>query len=287
MSTNEIFYLVYISQILLISFIMPSWVVKRFNKMTIEYPPTTHPKLYPVSISTLKSSLRTFRILNTLAILIGGYILGYTLFAGAKELLNWDTQSMLTLTFLMQVVPFFYLSITGFKYQQLMRKTNPSTKRKATLTPRRMFNFIPMHLMVWVGVTFIVYVLMVIYAAKNPFPGFAGYKNILFVFLLNTFYLFMAHRIISAKKVDPHQSNEDRVILNLLICKILILGAIFCNLFLTINMALSVLDLRHIGDIIQSLYFQLVALMMSQTTTHEPTDYSVYQSESKTAEISS
>jgi hypothetical protein len=97
----------------------------------------------------------------------------------------------------------------------------------------------------------------------------------------------MIHKTIINKKTDPHQSHEDRMIHTHLVVKILTLGAIAANIFLTINLVLSVLDLRHIGDIIQSLYFQLVALMMSQTTTYEPTDYSVYQDESKTSQVTS
>ena len=94
----------------------------------------------------------------------------------------------------------------------------------------------------------------------------------------------MAHKTIISRQIDPHQSHEDRMIHTSLLTKILVMGAIFANLFLATNLLLSTLDLRHIGDIVQSLYSQLVAVMMSQTTTYEPEDYSVYQSDPESSE---
>lgn len=287
MNHHELLLLAYISQIILISIIMPSWVAKRFIDMTVKYPPEVYPKLYPVSLSKIKSSIIIFKYMNAVMAGVAFVFLTVTIFMGATELLGWDTQSMLTVTFFLQVVPFFYLSYAGIKYQQIMRKTNQSQTRSANLKPRFLSSIVPMHFIVLSVLSFIAYVVMVFYVQKNPFPGFVGYWNILFVFLLNAFYFYMVHKTIISRKLDPHQSQEDRVIHISLVAKILVLGAIFANLFLTTNLILSVLDLRHIGDIVQSLYFQLVALMMSQTTTYEPEDYSVYQRGSESSQMSS
>lgn len=283
MNHNELFYWVYFSQIVMISAIIPSWVNKRVNNMTLNYPPETYPKLYPVSIESINYAARTFKLLNALMVGIGLLIMSFTLITGADELLDWDTQSMLTVTFFLQLLPFLYLGLSGMKYQQLMRLVGQPSQRKANLTPRNMIDFVPKHLIIATLISFIVYVVTVIYSQQNPFPGFVGYWNILFVFILNAFYFFMIHRIVSGKKQDPHQSHDDRMIHTLLMVKILTMGAILANLFLTTNLVLSVLDLRHIGDIIQSLYFQLVALIMSQTSTYEPENYDVYRAESANA----
>ncbi|MGJ8663497.1 MAG: hypothetical protein ACSHWU_07595 [Marinicella sp.] len=280
MNHNELFYLVYLSQIAMISIIIPMWIKKRFDNMVLNHPPAIYPKLYPVSIDTMRYAMKTFRILNAMMVFIGLLIIGITLITQSAELLNWDTQAMLTVTFLLQLLPFLYLGLSGIKYQQIMRQVGQPTKRKAQLTPRNLLDFVPKQLLIATFVTFISYAMVVIYIQQNPFPGFAGYWNILYVFLLNIFYIFMIHRILSGRKMDPHQAQEDRLNHTRLIAKILIMGAILCNLFLTISMVLSVLDLRHIGDIIQSLYFQLVALMMSQTSTYEPNNYDVYRADS-------
>lgn len=283
MTTNLLLYIAFLGQIIMISIIIPFWVKKRVDNMTSNYPPESYPKLYPVSIESINYAIKSFKLLNAMMVIIGLMILGFTIFTGADELLNWDTQSMLTVTFFLQLLPFLYLGLSGVKYQQIMRQVGQSTLRKAQLTPRTVLDFIPRQLLIITLITFIAYSLTVVYIQQNPFPGFVGYWNILFVFLLNAFYLLMIHRIISGKRMDPHQSQEDRMIYTRLVAKILIMGAILCNLFLTVSLLLSVLDLRHIGDIIQSLYFQLVALMMSQTTTYQPNDYEVYRAESTSA----
>ncbi len=283
MNQNELFYLVFISQIVVISVIIPWWVKTRVDSMTTNYPPASYPKLYPVSIEAINYAVKTFKLLNALMVIIGLLIIAFTVVTGADELLNWDTQSMLTVTFVLQLMPFLYLGLSGIKYQQQMRQVSQSTQRKAKLTPRTVMDFVPKHLLTITLITLIAYVLTVIYIEQNPFPGFVGYWNILFVFILNAFYFFMIHRIISGKKMDPHQSHDDRMNHTHLVVKLLTMGAILANLFLTTNLVLSVLDLRHIGDIIQSLYFQLVALMMSQTSTYEPDNYEVYRAESKPA----
>lgn len=285
MSHYELFILVYLSQLVLISVIMPSWITKRFVGMTEKYPPERYPKLYPVSVSKITSVINTFKYMNTAMAGLGLIFLAITILMGATELLGWDTQSMLTITFFLQVVPFFYLSYSGIKYQQIMRKVNHNHFRTANLKPRSFRLFVPVHFMVLCVLSFVAYVGMVFYVQRDPFPGFVGYWNILFVFLLNAFYFIMIHKTIVSKKLDPHQSQEDRMIHISLVTKVLLLGAIFANLFLATSLILSVLDLRHIGDIVQSLYFQLVALMMSQTTTYEPEDYSVYQKDSESTQI--
>lgn len=285
MSYNELFVLVYLSQVVLISIIMPSWVVDRFNEMTEKYPPEGYPKLYPVSVSKLRSSMNSFKYMNRVAAGIGLLILATTILMSASELLGWDSQSMLTITFLIQVAPFIFLSYSGIKYQQIMRKVNQSTIRSANLKPRVLSLFISPPYIAFSVLSFVAYVAMVLYIQRNPFPGFAGYWNILFVFLLNVFYFLMVHKTIANRKSDPHQSQEDRMIHISLVSKILVMGAIFANLFLTTSLLLSVLELRHIGDIIQSLYFQLVALMMSQTTTYKPEDYYVYQKGSESSQM--
>ncbi len=208
---------------------------------------------------------------------MGITIVAITHFTNSTELLNWDTQSMLNGYFILQFMPFLYLRTSGLKYQQMMRNTHKPVQKSASLQRTNILNFVTPGWLVATAITFIIYVVTVIYVTKNPFPGFAGYWNILFVLLLNIFYFTMAQRLIVGKKMDPHQSHEDRMNQTRLVVKLFVLACIACNLFLTINMGLSLLDLRHIGDIIQSLYFSLVGVMVSRLSVYEPENYDVYR----------
>jgi len=50
MQEQLIFYVVFLSQILLISFYFPRKVLQRIRFIVETYPPSTHPRLYPVSV---------------------------------------------------------------------------------------------------------------------------------------------------------------------------------------------------------------------------------------------
>lgn len=277
MNHTELLYLSFISQIFIISILIPVWVKKRISNRLESHPPDEYPKLYPISNQSIQFTLKTFKLLNWGVVLFGLFILAATIISGSDELLNWDTQSMLTMYFMIQMMPFINLGFSGFKYQQMMRQVSQPSLRTALLQPRGIPDFVPKLFLIATLLTLLFYIGTVIYVQENPFPGFVGYWNIVFVILTNAFYYFMIHRIIGGKKNDPHQSHEDRMIHTRLIVKLLALAAIMSNLFLTINLFLSVLELRHIGDIVQSLYFQFIALMMSQLSTYQPNNYEVYK----------
>ena len=57
------------------------------------------------------------------------------------------------------------------------------------------------------------------------------------------------------------------------------IGWIAANLFMTTNMWMFWANLHELKDVVQSVYFTLVVLLMSRTSTFQPRDYSVYQNE--------
>ena len=49
MTEHQLFYLVFLGQVLLISYVFPRRVLKRMRHVVDNYPPTEYPRLYPVS----------------------------------------------------------------------------------------------------------------------------------------------------------------------------------------------------------------------------------------------
>ncbi len=279
MSYNEFFYLIFAGQILIISVFIARWTKNRVVQLLADYPPAEYPKLYPVSVARIKTVLHTFSWLNLLMVLIGIGILVASAATDATELLHWDTQAVLVIYFLLQYLPFLFLGTSNLKYHQLMRSHNPSPKRQAQLSRRSVSDFASAWLLKAAIASLMLYVLTVVYVQQNPFPGFVGYWNILFVLLLNVFFAVMIQYQIKGKKLDPHQSHQDRMNQTALVVKLLLVGLIACHVFMITNLFLSLLDLRHISDMVQSLYFSLIALMMGRTTVYEAQDYEVYQAE--------
>lgn len=282
MQQTTLFYLVFLLQIITISALIPWWVNSRLLNMMQAHPPEEFPKLYPVSQQRMQTVLSQFLIFNGLVLLIGLAMLAHLYWSSQTDLLGWDNQGGLTLYFLMQYTPFLYLSTQGVKHHQMMRQLNTNPVRSAQLQPRKLTDHVSTTWFALIIVTLLGYIATVVYMAQNPFPGFAGYWNILFVIGLNVFFLVLIQTQIKGRKTDPHQSHHDRIQQQRLICQLLVLGWVLANLFLTINMWLAKLDMRDWNLVVQSLYFTTIALIMSQTNVQEPDDYSVYQTEQPT-----
>ena len=66
-----LFFFVFLSQVLLISWFYPRRVVSHMRRVLEKYPPSTHPKLYPLPVEYYERRLRNFARLN-LAIVVAG-----------------------------------------------------------------------------------------------------------------------------------------------------------------------------------------------------------------------
>ena len=74
MPEHIFFHVVFLSQILLISFYYPRKMLNRMRYVFERYPPSTYPKLYPKPIEYYKKSQRKYRIMN-LSILLAGLLI--------------------------------------------------------------------------------------------------------------------------------------------------------------------------------------------------------------------
>lgn len=277
MQSNTYFYAAFLVQIVTISGLIPWWVKGRLLTMMQNHPPADYPKLYPVSHDRMQNVLKLFAGFNALVLVIGLAMLAHLYWSSQTDLLGWDNQGGLTVYFMLQCTPFWYLGMKGVKHHQMMRVLNTNPRRSAPLQPRRLGDRISLTWRMMIAISLMTYIATVIYMAQNPFPGFAGYWNILFVLGLNAFFAVLMYFQLQGRKTDPHLSHHDRLQQQHLICQLLLLGWVLANLFLTTNMWLAKLDMRDWNLVVQSLYFTLIALIMSQSNVQEPNDYSVYQ----------
>jgi len=199
------------------------------------------------------------------------------IYSGTQEMLNWDTQSVIIIYWMLQFIPYGYAAIISQQYFSLMRAQNTETKRRADIQPRRLFNFISPLIVIFATVIYLVFIIMVVYFVQHPFDGFAGYWNILFVTLMNAFLAFSIFNILYRKKSDPHQGKVDSNFRIRITISLLVLISIGGTLFIGSAFVLSALDLRHITDIVHSFYFQLIILFNIRNYRINHIDFTVYQ----------
>ena len=271
------FYLVFSSQVLLLSFYVPRRVLGRLRHVVETYPPATYPKLYPVSMDALAQTQRHYRNLNMFALMCGVALLLSGIYSGGDELLSWDTQSVLTLYFFLQMSPGLLLTRAILNYYKLMRRANSRTTRKAELRPRRLLDFISPTIIVVAVATYVAFVLLVFYIRQDPFPGFAGYWNVAVITAGNLFFAGFAFWSLYGKKVDPHQAHQDRRREIGRTVRILAVTSIAATTILAVHFVLALFDLRHLTDTFSSLYLQALVVFVVLAIRVDHIDFDVYR----------
>ena len=261
MPEHMLFYFVFLGQILLISFYYPRKILSRMRYVFDTYPPSTYPKLYPKPIEYYEKARRNYRTINLFILLAGLLILAVLL--GYSRSGEWD-HVIAQWYFLVQFFPVMLLDLSSLKEFKLMRNANSLTTRKAELHPRRLFDFISPTIIGMAIITYIAFILLVLYIRQFEFPWFGGYWNIVIVTAFNLFFAGIIFWYMYGKKLNPHQAYEDRIRHIEIIVKMLVFLSVAATMFIALSVVLAALDLRHLQSIAQCLYFQLLAVISLQ-----------------------
>jgi len=277
MSEYNLFYLVFLSQILIISFYYPGKIYSRMKYVFETYPPSAYPKLYPKPIEVYERGRRNYRNIN-LFILITGFVILALLVANPHD---GDVHNAIaTGYFFAQMFPVLLLDLGSLKEFKMMRNANTRTTRKAELQPRRFFDFISPAIFTIAAITYIAFVLLVVYINQFGFPWFGGYTNIVMVTAMNVFFLGVMLWHMYGKKLNPHQAYEDRVRQIKTVAKVLTLTSIAATLFGALSISLSAFEIRHFLPVFMSMYFQLLAVIGLQAYRIDHTNFEVYKEDS-------
>ena len=212
---------VFLSQVLLISWFYPRRVVGNSRYVLRNFPPSTHPKLYPYPAEYLERWIRNVMRFNLAMVVAGLLIVGLILGAllGA-----WDggifasSRKKDWLEFI--VVPFFlaqfvagliYMNSSRCKILQAMAKAPPPRVRTTELRRRRLVDFVSPTLLLIAALTNVGFIASVIYDYRHfDLPGFKAVgviASIAFMLLVFAVSIGIALR---APKPDPYQAQQDR-----------------------------------------------------------------------------
>lgn len=272
-----LFYLVFSSQVLLISFYFPRKILGRVKHVVEKYPPSAYPRLYPVSLDVAKKAQRTFWSMNLFALLAGIALVLVGLFLPTEEMLNWDSDSVLTIYVLLQYSPMIIANAAGFTYLNLMRKADSRTTRKAELRRRNLFDFVSPAVLGLAIFAYVGFVLLILYVRQFEFPWFGGYSNIAVITGVNLMFAGIIARNLYGKKQDPYQAYEDRTRQIGIALRGLVWTSILATGFVALSIGLAASDLRHLQPISLSLYFQVLALITFRATRIDDVNFEVYR----------
>ncbi len=283
MSDNLLFYIVFLIQIILISFYFPRQIVRRVTTIFTTYPPAEYPRLYTKPLEVYAAGLKLYRILNHIVlgigiILIAGLILRDT--PTGQEI----PQIVPFAYWVFQVIPLFLMELSGFAYFKLMRQADKRTRRQADLQPRRLFDFISPSL---IGLAILLNLgCIVFYFYLDQFQFY--WSSDTFVIALsilasNALYAGIIYRNLRGKKLDPYQAEKDRYRQIELSVKSLVFMSIMASIFLITIKMINQYNLDALEALIMSLYLQLTVLISLGSMLHfikvSDIDFDVYKGE--------
>ncbi len=281
MTDNTLFYPVFLSQILLISFYYPREIFNRLDEVFNNYSSDKYPRLYIKTPESYKKQLQKFKVINHL-ILIVGILLLVTIGIGDYLTEGSINQNIPFLYFIIQVLPLMILEYKGFAYFKLMRKADLRTTRRAELNPRRLFNYISPAVLGFA--IFLIISCILIYYSIFQFqfhPSNATFVITISLILSNLLYGGVIYWNIYGKKINPYQASNDRMNHIQLTVKSLIFMSIAASIFLIINGVVENYHLRYLESAIMSIYLQLIIFIGLGATLRslriENIDFEVYR----------
>lgn len=279
MTEHQLFYLVFLGQVLLISYLLPRRVLQRMQDVVGNYPPTEYPRLYPVSLGRIESAKRSYRNLNRVALVAGLALVAAGLIVPSEDMLGWDTHSVMTLYLMLQFSPLLIVTRPGFAYFNPQRKQDTRSTRTADLTPRRFTDFVaPLVAAVAVGL-YVAFVFFILAVQQLDFPWFGGYLNIVGITVINLICVAGIVYSLRARGRDPYQTAADRRRHTGFAVRVAVFTSIAATLSVTLSIVLAMLELRSFIPVSKSLYFILLAVVCFQQFRIDGVDFEVYREE--------
>ena len=287
MSINILFYVLFMSQIILISYYYPKQIIKRIDGVLKKFPPQSYPKLYPESVEKVIAAKTRYQLLNQIIIVIGLVLMTIHVVMSLDYEGNQKVAEGLPLMFgMVQFFPFMLLEASGFRQFKLMRKANKSTSRSANLTPRHLFNYVSPLSVISAVVFIFTYVFFDLYI--NDFVITSDFIiKVITLCLVHTLFIGLAIWHLTGKRLDPHQAVKDRSNQTEFSLQSMVTVSIFLSLFLMANSAVDVYQLYNLEIIINTIYFQVIAFFgiggMLRTIRLDKINFDVYKADKSVA----
>jgi len=257
MYDNILFYVVFLSQLLLVSHFYPQKVLSQMRQMLSRYPATEYPKFYTKPVEFYANGMRIYEITNK-AILTLGIILLVSIGV-------WDGKSegyvpeMLPFAFWgLQIIPFLLIELFGYTNSKMMREADKRTTRNADLNPRRLFDFVSP---VMVGLSVFMYVGTILFFYMIHGFEFHPRNDTLVIFvslsLMNLLFVAIITWNLRGKKKDPHQAHSDRIRQMGVSLRSLFVMSIVASVFIVTVEGLQTFELKYLASSLMSLYLQL------------------------------
>jgi len=257
---ETIFYILFLSQILLFSVYFPNKIYQRMRYVITHYPCNQYPKLYPQPIENYHRFHGNYRLANWLIAAAGLVTLTLSIvFNNKGEFI--EPQVLVWLFFMVQFMPVMIIELSEFSQFKMMRTADRSSVRSATLSPRSLVNFIAVK---WLCVALITLLIAIVYSfyLEDFIISIEGSAVFAAGILLsvNAFFSGLIYWNLYGKKLNPHQTEADRQKVITVAIKSLVFISISASIFLMVTLSIKEYQLHSLAPLAMTIYLQVIAL---------------------------
>ena len=257
---ETIFYILFLSQILLFSVYFPNKIYQRMRYVITHYPCNQYPKLYPQPIEHYHRFHGNYRLASWLIATAGIVILTLSIVFNNKGGFI-EPQVLVWLFFMVQFLPVMMIELSEFSQFKMTRTADRSSVRSATLSPRSLAHFIAPK---WIYVALVTLLIAIVYGfyLENftiTIEGSAVYATGILL-SVNAFFAGLIYWQLYGKKLNPHQTEADRQKLISVTIKSLVFISITASIFLMVTLSIKEYQLHSLEPLAMTIYLQVIAL---------------------------
>lgn len=259
------FLAVFTLQILAMSVLYPVWFIRYLRLQAASVPAERLAQLYPgVDVGLARERFFSrYRALNVGIAVVGLLLLGW-LFSYTRGL-DWGygpVEVLVGVYFVAQsLLPLGLVVRHGVRLNRLRHGSLLEGKRKAILQPRGLFDFVSPFVVALAGLSYFLFVAMVIYFKSSRLPGLAGLTSVGVLTVIYALQIYVVYAVLYGKKPNPFETSSGRMRTIGLVVKSCVYSCIACVVFFSLNFTLPLLDLQRWGPSTLSAFFVVSALL--------------------------
>ena len=285
--SNNLFYLVFLCQIILMSYYYPQKLLSRMRAVMENYPPTAYPKLYPRPVEYYRMGQLAYKYVNWAILLLGLVVLYAVMFLVDHSTFADDGYISVAWPAaygMIQFIPVIVIELAEFSQFKRMRSANKVATRRAELRPRRLLDFVSPRLVVAALVLDAITIFFDLYIHDFVIDfGHDTMQRVLVLTITNLFLAAIACWQLYGQKRDPHQSFDDRAVQLSAMLKSSFFVSMTMSVFFITLAADDVYEFDYLNATLISLYFQTVVVLslghVIRSLKIENIDFEVYRAD--------
>lgn len=252
------------AQIIFFSVLGPLRLIDVLREQIQRFVAEQSPPVDPAAVSLVDRRLRLLRWLG-----LGTSIIGVALLVAVIRYMlrpDWTDgplEAIVAIYVGVQILPTLLAVRTAGRFHRVLKRSLPAQKRKALLQPRGLFDFVSRSAVALAGLVYLLYLALLAYIERHPFPGFAGLPvnaaAVAFMYAAMALTIFLTLRKMDS---SPLQGRDDRVRAVGVAVQVCVYAAIVGVLNISMNMALILLDQQRWEPAFGSIGLILVGVLM-------------------------